>query len=113
MLDHEKIAGWFSREWDVRTEVPIIVSDGEEYRIDRLLLKERKAIVVDFKTGTRKKSDEKQVADYMEVLRRMNFTEVEGYLLYLSENAIAEVKAGAKAKLVQRTKDKDQLDLGF
>lgn len=113
LLISEKIAGWFSREWDVRTEVPVIVPDGDEYRIDRLLLNDRKAIIVDFKTGTRKKADEKQVADYMEILRRMNFIDVEGYLLYLGENAIAEVKAGPKIKLVQRTKDKDQLDLGL
>lgn len=112
LLAHEKIASWFDRGWDVRTEVPILLPDGEEQRIDRLLLKDRKAVVVDFKTGSRKKADEKQVAAYMETLRRMNFT-VEGYLLYLGENAIAEVKSGPKVKLVQRTKNKNQLDLGL
>jgi len=113
LLAHEKIASWFARGWDVRTEVPVLLPDGEEQRIDRLLLKEKKAVVVDFKTGSRKKADEKQVAAYMDTLRRMNFTEVEGYLLYLGENAIAEVKSGPKLKFVQRTKNKNQLDLGL
>ena len=76
-------------------------------------MRERKAVVVDFKTGSRKKADEKQVASYMETLRKMNFLQVEGYLLYLGENAIAEVKSGPKVKLVQRMKNKDQLDLGL
>ena len=113
LLSDEKIAGWFSRDWDVRTEVPVLLPGGEEYRIDRLLLKEKRAIVVDFKTGARKKADEIQVSDYMDTLRKMNFLEVEGYLLYLSENEIAEVKPGRRPKLVQKIRQKDQLDLGF
>jgi hypothetical protein len=49
----------------------------------------------------------------MTILRKMNFTEVEGYILYLSENAVAEVKPG-KSRLVQkRTKNVGQLDLGL
>ena len=113
LLVNPKIADWFSREWEVRTEVPILLPGGQESRIDRLLTRDKKAVVVDFKTGGRKKTDEKQVLDYMEILRKMNFMEVEGYLLYLAENAVAEVRSGGKARIVQKKKDKDQLDLGF
>ena len=113
VLRNPKIENWFSREWEVHTEVPILSPDGAENRIDRLLTKDKKAIVIDFKTGHRKKTDEKQVLEYIELLRKMNFTDVEGYLLYLAENAVAEVKPGAKPRLVQKKRDKDQLDLGF
>jgi hypothetical protein len=113
LLVHPKIADWFSRSWDVRTEVPILVPDAPESRIDRLLTRDRIAVVIDFKTGARNKTDEKQVLEYMEILRRMNFIQVEGYLVYLAGNEIAEVKAGGKPKLLQRTKNRDQLDLGF
>ena len=113
LLENPKIAGWFSRDWEVRTEVPILLPGGEENRIDRLLVRDRKAIVVDFKTGSRKKADEKQVLQYMDILRQMNFPGIEGYLLYLGETAIVEVKAASKLKLVQKAKDRDQLDLGF
>ncbi|MDQ2657941.1 MAG: PD-(D/E)XK nuclease family protein, partial [Bacteroidota bacterium] len=113
LLANSKVASWFTRDWEVRTEVPILVPGGQENRIDRLLTKDRRAIVIDFKTGSRKRTDEKQVLDYMEIMRKMNYTDVEGYLLYLSENAVAEVRAGGKPRLVQRRKDKDQLDLGL
>lgn len=113
LLSNAKVSSWFSREWEVRTEVPILLPSGDECRIDRLILKDRKAIVIDFKTGTRKKADDKQVADYMEILRKMNFGEVEGYLLYLAENAIVEVKAGPRIKLVQKATNREQLELGF
>lgn len=112
LLSNEQIAGWFTRDWDVRTEVALLLPDGEESRIDRLLLRGRKAVVVDFKTGTPKKSDEKQVLHYMDILRQMNYAMPEGFLLYLGENQVVEVKSG-KAKLVQKVKDRDQLELGF
>lgn len=113
LLKNPKVSNWFSRDWEVRTEVPILLPNGEENRVDRLLVKGRQAVVVDFKTGLRKKSDEKQVLQYMEILRQMNYPEVEGYLLYLRESEIIEVKAGARLKVIQKTKDKDQLDLGL
>jgi hypothetical protein len=112
LLRNSKVANWFSRDWNVRTEVPILLPGGQENRIDRLLMKDKKAVVLDFKTGVRKKSDEKQVQQYMDVLRQMNYPDVEGYLLYLGENDIVEVKAG-KPQFIQKVRNKDQLDLGF
>lgn len=113
LLKNPKVSNWFSREWDVRTEVPILLPGGEENRIDRLLVKAGKAVIIDFKTGVRKSIDQKQVLQYIHILRQMNFVEVEGYLLYLGEGEIIEVKTGAKPKVVQKTKSNDQLDLGF
>ncbi len=113
LLKNPQICAWFERDWEVRTEVPILLPGGEENRIDRLLVKGRKAIVVDFKTGERKKSDEKQVLQYIEVLRQMNFPDVKGYLLYLRDIEIVELKTGTKSRLIQKAKHKDQLDLGL
>ena len=49
----------------------------------------------------------------MNTLREMNFTEVEGYLLYLKTKEIAQVKEGGKQKAVKKIKARDQLALGF
>jgi ATP-dependent exoDNAse (exonuclease V) beta subunit len=111
LLANSQIASWFSPEWDVRTEIPIIVPDGSENRIDRLLLKGRKAIVVDFKTGEPTKADQKQVQEYIGILRQMNYADVEGYLLYIKDKEIVSVLPG-KIKTAGK-KDKQQLDLGF
>jgi len=113
LLNNFKISPWFGREWEVRTEVPVLLPGGEEYRIDRLMTQGKKAVVVDFKTGIKKKNDEKQVLQYMEILRQMNYPETEGYLLYLGDVEILQVTSGAKPKVVQKAKDKDQLALGF
>ena len=113
LLNIPEIGSWFSRNWKVETEIPILLPDGGENRLDRLIHQDRKAIIIDFKTGERKKGDNHQVLEYMDILRQMNFTEVDGYLLYLRDRSVVEVKPGGKQKIVQKKKDKDQLSLGF
>jgi ATP-dependent helicase/nuclease subunit A len=113
LLSIPQVSSWFSSEWTVRTEVPILLPNGEEARIDRLIYRDKKAIVIDFKTGIPKKRDSQQVLEYITILRQMNFADVEGYLLYLRDTEVVEVKAGMKQKTVKRIRDKDQLLLGF
>ena len=111
LLSNSQVASWFDRGWDVRTEVPILLPSGAENRIDRLLLKDKKALVVDFKTGAPSKADQKQVREYVEILRKMNFVEVEGYLLYIKQKEVVSVLQG-KVKSI-KTKDENQLGFGF
>jgi ATP-dependent exoDNAse (exonuclease V) beta subunit len=113
LLSLPEVTSWFSPDWSVRTEVPILLPGGAENRIDRLIIKEKNAVVVDFKTGVRKKSDHDQVLDYINILRLMNFTEVKGYLLYLKDNEVVEVKESGKQKIIKKINDRDQLSLGF
>jgi ATP-dependent exoDNAse (exonuclease V) beta subunit len=105
------IASWFDDGWEVRTEVPVILPGGEEYRFDRLLVNDAKAVVIDFKTGAPSKADQQQVMAYMDTLKKMNFNEVEGYVLYVRTGDVAEVKPG-KTKPVTK-KDNNQLELGL
>lgn len=113
LLSNPLIASWFASEWEVRTEVPILLPGGGESRIDRLLLKPegKKAIVIDFKTGDVNKTDQKQVHEYTEQLHLMGFSEVEGYLLYLRTSEVVSVKSG-KAK-AEKKNNKNQLGLDF
>ena len=119
LFSQPQIKDWFSKAWDVRTEVPILLPGGEENRIDRLMIKadlpdrqEKKAIVVDFKTGERNRHDQNQVLDYVNILRQMNFTEVEGYVLYLRDMEVINVAEHA-VKSTKRRENKDQLGLKF
>lgn len=110
LLTNPVIKDWFSKNWTVRTEVPIILPSGDENRIDRLLIKEKKAVVVDFKTGIRSRDDLKQVKDYISILRQMNFTEVDGFILYIKEQEVINVN-DPRLKASRKKEDKDQLGL--
>jgi ATP-dependent exoDNAse (exonuclease V) beta subunit len=111
LLSNEIIAGWFSSEWDVRTEVPILLPGDGDNRIDRLMIKDKKAVVVDFKTGEPSRSDQQQVSSYIDTLRQMNFTEVEGYLLYIKTGEVISVPPGKKTRA--KEDKKGQLGFGF
>jgi len=111
LLQNEKIKSWFVPGWHVRTEVPILLPQGNESRIDRLMIKEKKAIVIDFKTGEPAKADHKQVSEYLEILRKMNYPAVEGYLLYVRTGEVISI-APSRARISKR-KDDHQLDLGI
>jgi ATP-dependent helicase/nuclease subunit A len=110
LMDQPQIAGWFAKPWEVRTEVPILLPGGEESRIDRLMIHQRKAVVVDFKTGDHHKRDVQQVHEYMSILRQMNFTEVTGYLLYIKEGEVVDVAAQRVKRIPKKSSD-DQLTL--
>jgi ATP-dependent helicase/nuclease subunit A len=111
LLTNSQVASWFDPSWEVRTEIPILLPSGLENRIDRLMLKGRKAVVVDFKTGIPSKADQTQVRDYVDILRKMNFADVEGYVLYIRTKEVVSVMQG-KVKSI-KVKDENQLRLGF
>lgn len=111
LLVNPQVASWFDPSWEVKTEIPILLPSGLENRIDRLMLKDRKAVVVDFKTGVPSKADQKQVRDYIEILRKMNFADVEGYVLYIRTREVVSVIQGKVKSL--KVKDENQLGLGF
>jgi ATP-dependent helicase/nuclease subunit A len=114
LLTQAPMNNWFSKEWEVYTEIPILLPGGKENRIDRLLVKDKKAMVIDYKTGERKKTDQQQVLDYMETLRLMNYNPVEGFLIYLKEKEVVEVKyPTTKSKIVKKVINTDQLSLGL
>jgi ATP-dependent exoDNAse (exonuclease V) beta subunit len=111
ILSIPTVASWFSPGWEVRTEIPILLPDGTENRIDRLLIKDKKAIIIDFKTGEHLKSDQRQVLTYIDILRKMNFIDVEGYLLYIKDQQVVSVTPG-KVK-ISKKKDENQITLDF
>ena len=111
LMAHPLVGPWFSSGWKVRTEASILLPGGVWSRIDRLITKDGKAIVIDFKTGEKSKADQKQVSEYIQILQKMNFIEVEGYLLYTHDQEVISVSEG-KMKVVKK-KNERQLGLGF
>lgn len=107
------ISSWFSKDWDVRTEAPILLPGGATNRIDRLMLKDKQAVIVDFKTGEKTKADQQQVGEYIDILKQMGFTDVSGFLLYTRDREVIEVGKDMPAKVVKKKKDDKQLGLDF
>ncbi|MFO7257857.1 MAG: UvrD-helicase domain-containing protein [Bacteroidota bacterium] len=111
LLRDPQIASWFAPGWDVRTEVPILLPGGRESRMDRLLLKDKHAVVIDFKTGAPSSADQRQMQEYMTILTQMNFYPVEGYLLYIRSGEVVSVKTGKPRRVPKRPTGQLELEL--
>lgn len=100
---------WFSEDWKVINERAILFPDERDgsmcmKRPDRVIVKGKKAIVIDYKTGqdaaTRLPNgqvmvppkNESQVNLYCQFMRDMGYEEVEGYLWYILQDIIYKVQ---------------------
>ncbi len=86
-----QIQGWFNTNWEVKTEIQIIVKNARPKRPDRVLLNGKNAIIIDFKTGNTKPMDNSQILEYRALLGEMGYSNVEAYLLYISLDKIIKV----------------------
>lgn len=91
ILKDSKIKSWFSGEYEIKTESELILPDGKVYKPDRVLLKNNKAVVIDYKTGKQRKEHKTQISQYADVLSKMGYSEVEKYLLYVPEMEVVKV----------------------
>ncbi len=94
IIEAPHVADWFDEAWEVHTEVPILLPNGDFKRIDRLNLKDGQAVIIDFKTGAKRKKDQYQVKEYMNILGKMGYEHLRGYLIYLYDLSVEEVTHG-------------------
>ena len=87
---NEQVKGWFDGEGEVKTEVVVLPEDGEIKRMDRVVLKDKNARVIDFKSGTRASKDSRQVKEYTGLLNRMGY-DASGHLLYLKTGEVVDL----------------------
>lgn len=74
---------WFETDWEVKTEVPVLLPDGSLIRLDRVLIKDSEAQILDFKTGKKSEQDSKQLSFYKKTLSKMGYTRVTAHIAYL------------------------------
>ncbi|MBR3897519.1 MAG: UvrD-helicase domain-containing protein [Bacteroidaceae bacterium] len=96
-LGHPQGGEWFNGKWRLFNEQAIIFKKGDETvlrRPDRVMLSpdEGKIVVVDFKFGTARPEYLTQVSEYMQLLRQMGYSEVEGYLWYVYKGKIEKIE---------------------
>lgn len=95
------IASWFEPGWNVLNERRIILpqpfatderSENHHRRPDRVIVKDRKAVVIDYKFGfVEKETYFRQVKQYMDILQKMGYAPVEGYLWYVRLHKVIAV----------------------
>lgn len=85
--------GWYSGEWEVRNEADIIGENGTLLRPDRVMVKEGKAVVVDYKTGRFHNNHQDQVRIYCESLQKIGYEQVSGFVYYIGSTQIQPIES--------------------
>lgn len=90
----KEVQDWYSGTWQLFNECAIIYKEHgvlHTRRPDRVMICRDNVVVVDFKFGKRNPKYNKQVHDYMNLLARMGYNNIAGYLWYVDEEAIEQV----------------------
>jgi len=94
-LKHPLVKEWYSGSWELYNECAIIYQEDGELqtrRPDRVMMKNGEVIVVDFKFGKKRTAYNKQVRQYMDLLASMGYQNIRGYLWYVFNNELEEIK---------------------
>ena len=84
--------GWF-RDDDavVLNETSLIDSDGQIYRPDRVMIRDGKVVIIDYKFGEHDPRYERQLKKYAGIWRRMGHEDVSAFLWYVHTGEIVFV----------------------
>lgn len=93
-LAQDGVQDWYSGDYQLYNECSILFKDEsghlQERRPDRVVMKEGRVTVVDFKFGKEHQHYRKQVEEYIQLLQKMGFDSVEGYLWYVEQGEIVK-----------------------
>jgi len=85
VINHHDLAGYFTKDWTIYNETDIIFN-GALLRPDRVCLKNKEAVIIDYKTGKEDPSHLKQLTNYKEALEAMDYSVEKAYLVYIRKN---------------------------
>lgn len=94
VLQDPRVSDWFSGSWnEIRIESDIILPQGSTRRPDRVMIRGREAVVVDYKFGSvPTETNRRQIRDYLSLLGRMGYAPCTGYLWYVMRGEILEIE---------------------
>jgi ATP-dependent exoDNAse (exonuclease V) beta subunit len=91
-LSNPTVKHWYSGEYRVLNEVQILQPKGNFIRPDRVMIKDKEVIVIDYKFGEKEnKKYIRQVKYYTDQIRKMGYKDVKGYICYIKLGKVIEI----------------------
>ncbi len=91
LIASSPVSEWFKPGINVMKEAEILMPSGHIRRPDRIIIRDGKAVIIDFKFGEENQRYADQVRQYRKLLADMGYKEVEVYLWYVDRNKIVNV----------------------
>ena len=91
---NNSVAGeWFDGSWQhLYCERNILIPKSNAKRPDRVMVRDKEAVVVDYKFGQEKESHKAQIRSYLSELQKMGYTSTKGYVWYVATGKIEAVE---------------------
>ena len=87
-ISNPQVAGWFLPDNKVLNEAGILLPSGITRRPDRVIFKNGKTTVVDFKFGEENTHYLEQVEQYRNLLADMGYRDIDAFIWYVDKNKI-------------------------
>lgn len=91
LWQNPKFQSWFGTDQRVLTEQGILLPGGIHKRPDRMVYFDNRVEIIDFKTGAPRTSHQRQLLDYMQLVKEIEKEEVAGFICYLETGEIVAV----------------------
>jgi ATP-dependent helicase/nuclease subunit A len=91
VISAPEVKEWFEAGASIIKETDILLQTGSTKRPDRIILKDDRAIIIDFKFGIEKPGYINQVINYRNLMFEMGYKNVEAYIWYVDINKIITV----------------------
>ena len=88
LFNNHHYVNLFKGNIQILNEQDIIINETSILRPDKIILKKNETIIIDFKTGKPKHTDDKQVKEYQLILEKMKYPNVKVYLFYTAINEL-------------------------
>ncbi len=92
LFETELYTRLFENAVDILSEQSYIISKNEQIRPDKIIIKNDKTVVLDYKTGQPLKKHKKQLQQYCSVLQEMNYPKVEAHLFYIKNFELVTIE---------------------
>lgn len=91
LIQQPEMHPFFNEVDELKNERAILLPSGETYQPDRVVVKKNETYIIDYKTGQKESSHQKQLQNYQNILLQMGYTNVKSYLLYLKERELVAI----------------------
>ena len=91
LISADEVSDWFSAGNEVLTEAAILMPSGNTKRPDRIIFRNGKIILIDFKFGEEHKRYAEQVEIYRGLIAGMGYENIEAKIWYVDKSKIVTV----------------------
>jgi hypothetical protein len=88
LISEPPVKEWFMQGNEVMNEAGILLTSGDIRRPDRVIFKDGKAVIIDFKFGEENDRYIEQVNIYRHLIIDMGYHDAEAYIWYVDKNKI-------------------------